>query len=489
MPIVAVKRSWVRLQPDPRRLVTKPYIPSSHASVEDESRVDKVVRRVLSLSAGEVQETLAALRANFDGRHPDLDQVFWQGLSAIADSVPDSPELSENRRLLIGAYFSHEYSIEGAALTNPSIAPHPDQHGVPAGGLRVIVTLRAVGEGHMSSIEFRTGLIDSGADIELDPPGKPVTGQRRTPTFDKALFVEKLNEIGAKGEILDQALSHLGTQFAMVDLDLALSDLAHNEPLTPTAQQLIHSAHWVASSNYELTFPAESDLTQRVLFPNGPTDSQGMEDARLVAFTQADGSVVYFATYTAFDGFNILPQLISTADFETFRIATLNGKAARNKGMAIFPRLVGGRFAALGRSDGESNFLMTSSDVRNWEETQQIQVPRRPWDLLQIGNAGPPIETAAGWLVVTHGVGPMRRYALGAILLDLDEPWRVIGDLREPLLAPDENEREGYVPNVVYSCGSLIHNGVLVIPYGASDTTTTFATVDVDELLGELTRR
>jgi predicted GH43/DUF377 family glycosyl hydrolase len=245
--------------------------------------------------------------------------------------------------------------------------------------------------------------------------------------------------------------------------------------------------HWLASSNYEVTFPPQSELSQRVLFPNGPSERRGMEDARFVRFVEPDESVLYYATYTAYDGFNILPQLIETVDFHRFRIATLNGPAAVNKGIAIFPRRIAGRYAALARCDGESNYLMRSDHIRFWHDAEQIQLPARPWELMQIGNAGAPIETDAGWLVVTHGVGPMRRYALGAILLDIDDPARVVGQLREPLLIPDEGEREGYVPNVVYSCGSLIHGDRLLVAYGASDTFATFATVEVDALLAELT--
>jgi predicted GH43/DUF377 family glycosyl hydrolase len=244
---------------------------------------------------------------------------------------------------------------------------------------------------------------------------------------------------------------------------------------------------WLASSNYQVTFPPASELSQRVLFPAAPSESRGMEDARLVRFVEEDGSVVYYATYTAFDGFGILPQLIETTDFETFRIATLNGPVARNKGIAIFPRRIAGRYAALGRCDGESNYLMVSDHPRFWHEAEQIEVPTRPWELMKTGNAGTPIETDAGWLVVTHGVGPMRRYALGAILLDIDDPRRMIGHLRDPLLEPDESERHGYVPNVVYSCGSVLHGDRLVIAYGASDTFTSFATVQIDSLLAELT--
>jgi predicted GH43/DUF377 family glycosyl hydrolase len=381
----------------------------------------------------------------------------------------------------------HEYSLEGAALTNPSIVPAPDQSGTPPGTLRVIVSLRAVGEGHISSIEFRTGLIGQQGHVALDPPGAPATGTRRPPLFDRAMFGAKLDEIGAEAELVGEALGQLSDQFTITELEAVLADLDRQEGFSQTVHHATQVMHWLASSNYELSFPENSDISQRVLFPSGVSESHGMEDARLVRFTEPDGSVVYYATYTAFDGFAILPQLVETADFRTFRIATLNGQAARNKGIALFPRRVDGRYAALARSDGESNHLMVSDHVRFWHEAERIQMPTRPWELMQIGNAGSPIETEAGWLVVTHGVGPMRRYVLGALLLELDDPCHVIGHLREPLLTPNESERDGYVPNVVYSCGSIVNDGVLVIAYGASDTSTGFATVSLDALLDELT--
>ncbi|MFV2063544.1 MAG: glycosidase, partial [Chloroflexota bacterium] len=244
--------------------------------------------------------------------------------------------------------------------------------------------------------------------------------------------------------------------------------------------------HWVAASNYAITFAEDSQVSERVIFPSGPTESQGMEDARFVRFTDDDGSVIYYAIYTAFDGFQILPQVIETTDFVSFRIATLNGRGATNKGMALFPRMIDGHYAALSRPDNESNFVMFSDDVRSWHDLHKIQEPERPWELLQLGNCGSPLETEAGWLVITHGVGPMRRYTLGAILLDIEDPRRVIGHLDEPLLAPTEDERDGYVPNVVYSCGSMIHGDDLVIPYGYSDLGVGIATARLEDVLTRL---
>lgn len=485
MPTLPVTRSHVSLLMDPRRLIAKPYIPEEDGAGGN-GRVDRLVHRVLALPPAEVADTLEELRERFGERHVDLDEVFTHGFLAISHLVPDAAGLPDDMRRLIGAYFVHEYSLEGAALTNPSIVPDLDQTGVPVGSLRVIVSLRAVGEGHVSSIEFRTGLVGPSGDIDVAAAGSPITGFRQSPMFDKALFTAKLTEMGAANDLVHRVLLNLEDRFTMADLDAALADLGTHEASANAVHHVTQVMHWLASSNYEITFPPESEVSQRVLFPHGPTESRGMEDARLVQFIEPDGSIVYYATYTAYDGFNILPQLIETADFQTFRIATLNGPAAVNKGIGIFPRHIAGRYAALARCDGESNYLMLSEHIRFWHDAEQIQMPTRPWELMQIGNAGAPIETEAGWLVVTHGVGPMRQYTLGAILLDIDDPCRVIGHLREPLLVPNEDERDGYVPNVVYSCGSLIHGNQLVVAYGASDTSTSFATVPVDALLAEL---
>ena len=484
---ISVTRSDVRIVPDTRRSITKPYVPADHGLIDGRNRAEVLVDRILALSAGEAEHTLEQVRLRFVGRHSDLDAVFLEGFAAVAHLLPDPALVSDEMKLLIGSYIMHEYTLEGAALTNPSIVAAPDQSGVPAHTVRVIVSLRAVGEGHVSSIEFRTGLIGPRGLVELDPPGAPMTGTRQPAWLDKALFTAKLREMGADADLVDLAIGQQTDRFSLSDLEGALADLNRHESFSNAVQHVTQVMHWLASSNYRIGFPDRSDLSQRVLFPSGPSESRGMEDARLVRFTGEDGSVVYYATYTAFDGFSILPQLIETVDFQTFRIATLNGRSARDKGIALFPRRVGGLYAALARSDGESNHLMFSPNVRFWHESERIQLPTQPWELRQIGNAGSPIETPGGWLVVTHGVGPMRQYALGAILLDLADPRRVIGHLRDPFLTPDDSERDGYVPNVVYSCGSIVHDGQLVVAYGASDTASRFASVSLDELLGEMT--
>jgi predicted GH43/DUF377 family glycosyl hydrolase len=482
---IAITRSQVRLFPDPARRIVRPYRPPDDSpSQSGPNRVERILERVLDLTPEEVSEALADVYDRFADRYADFDQVLLDGFSTVERLT--IPQLSDDQRRVISAYFLHEYSVEAAALTNPSIVAHPDQGGLAEGVLRVVISLRAVGEGHISSIEFRTGEVDAQGAIEVIEPSPLVRGTRETPLFDKVVFAKKLEELGTEPALVEDALGALEDHFTMTDLEATLSTLAARVA-TPLTQKIVHTIHWLASSNYRVTFAADSDLSQRILVPGGPAESRGMEDARFVRFVDNDDTVRYYGTYTAFDGFDILPQLIETTDFETFRVATLNGSAAVNKGLAVFPRRIAGRFAALGRSDGESNYLMMTDNVRFWDDAVRIQVPARSWELIQIGNAGAPIETEAGWLVITHGVGPMRQYALGAILLDLDEPSHVIGHLPEPLLEADEGERDGYVPNVVYSCGAVLQDGNLIVAYGASDTSARFATLSVDSVLSALT--
>lgn len=480
-------RSPVTLLPDPTRRLTRTFLPHEPTpSPGGPNRVQRILDRVLSLTKDERDATLDEVYARFGSRVTDLEATLLEGFSTVEQWIPELGELDEDDRRLIGSYFLHEYTVEGAALTNPSIVEHPDQRGLSSGVVRVVVSLRAVGEGHISSIEFRTGQIDNTGTVDIEAPAPLIHGRRETPLFDKTVFGSKLTEIGLDAELYNVVLGPLGERFTMEDLDSTLS--AHSgESSTGARQQMIHTIHWLASSNYQVTFAADSHVSQRILTPNGPAESNGMEDARFVRFTDADDTTTYYAIYTAFDGFSILPQLIETADFETFRVATLNGTAAVNKGIALFPRRVAGQYMAIGRSDGESNFLMWTDHVRFWNRSHRIQMPARPWETIQIGNAGSPIETEAGWLVITHGVGPLRQYSLGAVLLDIDEPTRMIGHLPEPLLVAEEDERDGYVPNVVYSCGSLLHAGNVVVAYGASDTFTRFATVSLESLLGALT--
>jgi predicted GH43/DUF377 family glycosyl hydrolase len=324
--------------------------------------------------------------------------------------------------------------------------------------------------------------------VELDDVSPYAeTGVRSPHAYDKGFFSTKLDDLAMLNEVEERVLARLSERFTMAELEASIEALDDDGIDRSMSGETTRLLHWLASSNYRVSYPQSTAVSERVLFPTGPTESHGMEDARFVRFVDDDGTVTYYATYTAYDGHQILPQLIETADFGDFRIATLTGHAARNKGMAVFPRRIAGRYVALSRLDNVNNFVMTSTDIRVWREAARIQEPERPWELMQLGNCGSPLETDGGWLVITHGVGPMRRYTLGALLLDLDDPSVVIGHLREPLLSPSDDERDGYVPNVVYSCGSMIHGDHLVLPYGYADVGARIATMRVDDLLNRLT--
>jgi predicted GH43/DUF377 family glycosyl hydrolase len=392
--------------------------------------------------------------------------------------------------MLIGSYFLAEYSLESAALFNPSIVPHPDQTDVPEGALRFVLSLRATGEGHISSITFRTGIIHPDNRIEVQIPTGLLTEPRQIPhpLYEKPLFARKLAELGLIGDLTRRVMRKLGDSFALEELRAGLQAEQFRlvDGMTQDAQAEVQGIWMLARSNYEVQFQPEQKLSERVLFPATPSQRNGIEDARFVCFRNDDGTSVYYATFTAFDGKVVMPELVETADFMRFRFITLNGSAALNKGMALFPRKINGLYAMLSRQDNENIYLMYSDNVHFWNEHQILVKPAFPWELIQIGNCGSPIETDAGWLVLSHGVGPMRKYSIGAFLLDRTDPGKVIGRLREPLLKPDQNEREGYVPNVVYTCGALIHNGELIIPYGLADHATSFATAPVAEVLAAM---
>lgn len=489
MSSVSVTRTELRLLPDPRRVITKPFLPGPDVSPDGRSRAERILCRILALEESEVVSAMAGVDEGFSSRHADFDSVLERSFSRVEHHIDRPEDLSVERRRLVGAYFTHEYSIDAAALSNPSIVPAPDQAGVPPGSLRFVMSLRGIGEGHVSSIQFRSGTIDARGGIVVDQATPfATTAQRVAPVYDKVTFRAKLAEIHSFGESAARVLDALPDGFTMERLEAVIREIERLSNRDQGVLQATRTMHWLAASNYESTFAADSSLAERVLFPAGPTESHGMEDARFVRFTHDDGTVTYFATYTAFDGYRILPQLIETTDFVHFRIATLNGRGAANKGIALFPRKVDGHFVALARLDNENNHLIRSDNVHFWHERQELQAPRASWEAIQIGNCGSPIETDAGWLVITHGVGPMRRYALGAILLDLHDPARIIGRMRQPLLEPAAGERDGYVPNVVYSCGSMAFGDLLVLPYGFSDVGARIATLRLGDLLSELTR-
>jgi predicted GH43/DUF377 family glycosyl hydrolase len=423
---------------------------------------------------------------DFSGRHEDIGHIFERHLNEVKDYLPRDEMLRDVQKALIGAYFTKEYAIESAALFNPSIVPHPDQSHLKKDSLRFIMSLRATGEGHVSSIVFRSGVLDRHNTFLFDP----ISDFVETPdlqldaVYKRNVFQRKLNEMGASNEITVCVLNQMPEDFTYKELIDKIGILRAEPQFSETIQnRTFEIIRWLADSNYEVIFHPDHRISERVIFPVSRNESRGIEDARFVQFFNDNGEVVYFATYTAYNGITILPQLIETKDFIKFNILTLNGKAVQNKGMALFPRKIGGRYAMLSRQDGENNHIMFSDNIHFWQNSQIIQEPEYPWEFIQIGNCGSPLETDKGWIVLTHGVGPMRKYCIGAILLDLENPTKIIARLDEPLLAPHEKEREGYVPNVVYSCGAIIHNDELVIPYAMSDINSGVATVVVSELL------
>jgi len=477
---IRVQRAATVLRPDQSRVLLRPF---SH---QDPERSRRIIARIMSLSENQVGPLLDEVCAEFSKRHQQIHRSFLERFEQVRDSLLSHEEVSEERKLLIGSYFVCEYSLESAALFNPSIVPHPDQSDLPAGALRFILSLRATGEGHISSITFRTGIIHADHRIEVLPPAGFLTEPRQIPNprYDKALFERKLFELGLTNEFTRRAMDKFGASFALEELRTSLKAELNQSRVSD--QNAIRGMLALAQSNYEVQFEPQQQLSERVLFPATPSQRNGIEDARFVCFQNDDGSHVYYATFTAYDGKVILPELVETSDFLLFRFMTLNGPAAENKGMAMFPRKINGLYAMLSRQDNENIYLMFSDNVHFWSERQVLLKPMFPWELVQLGNCGSPIETEAGWLVLSHGVGPLRTYCIGAFLLDRDNPSRVIGRLREPLLKANPSERQGYVPNAVYTCGALLHNGELVIPYGMADHATGFATVPLDEVLAAM---
>ncbi|MEZ0483230.1 glycoside hydrolase family 130 protein [Fibrella aquatica] len=476
-------RTGVVLRPDPARVLFRPF------DLGNSTRILKIIARVNSLTEDEVRQKLDEVIREFGNRHHKLNPFFLRRFDQVKSQLLTDEPLTDERKLLLGAYFTMEYSLESAALFNPSMVWHPDQTNLPAGYKRFILSLRATGEGHISSISFRTGYIDEEGNVIVQKPSRYVTSPEAivSQRFDKNTFVKKLYELRLINSISEGILAGLSDEFSLTDIEAqvkrVMSQFRHNAEYETITSGLIA----LALSNYEMHFDDDQSIDERCIFPHSPNETNGIEDARFVEFRDDDGEVTYYATYTAYNGRVTFPQLLETKDFTHFSISTLNGAEVQNKGMALFPRKINGRYATLSRQDGENIYLMFSDDLYFWQTKELILKPTYPWEYVQLGNCGSPIETEAGWLVLSHGVGPMRKYAIGAFLLDLNDPSRVIGRTKEPLLSPDENEREGYVPNVVYSCGGQIHGNTLIIPYAMSDYASSFATVNVTDLLAELT--
>ena len=483
---IDVTRTSIILNPDQSRVLLRPFVPG------DAQRISNIISRIMPLPEDRVGYLLAKVSTEFSQRHERISDLFEERFEQLRELVVADGQISHQRKLLIGSYFMAEYSLESAALFNPSIVPHPDQSNVPWGALRFVLSLRATGEGHISSITFRTGLIHCDNRIEIEKADGFLTEPRQAPNqqYEKLQFTRKLDELGLMGDFVNAVMRNLSDLFTLQELQTSLRKCLEQSQLLNLDgrgnEEAARGMRMLALSNHEVQFERQQSLSQRIIFPATPSQRNGIEDARFVCFKNDDGKKMYYATFTAYDGKVIMPEIIETSDFLLFRFVTLNGPAAENKGMALFPRKVNGRYAMLSRQDNENIYLMFSDNIYFWHKRELLLKPAFPWELVQIGNCGSPIETEAGWLVLSHGVGPMRKYCIGAFLLDRNDPGKVIGRLREPLLTPNENEREGYVPNVVYTCGAIVHKGDLIIPYALADHATGFATAPLDQVLSAM---
>jgi predicted GH43/DUF377 family glycosyl hydrolase len=481
---LSIERKPIRINPDPKRVIARFFFNGN-------DRAKEVIQRVMSISEDVAFGIVSPLLQEYSRRHRNITRALNRHCSKLkplfAELDIDYDALTVYRKLLIGSYFTHEYSIESAAFFNPSIVEDPDQTELHEGQRRVIISFRAVGEGHISSITFRRALLDQANNITVLPAGSYIDEAEivRNAVYNKKLFFDKAAITQIDINVLDELESKLDHHFEYANLRRIISD---SQKLQESDMKKLEydKVLWLADSYYEIVFSLDTDISDRVIFPISEYERKGIEDARFVHFKNDDDSTVYYATYTAYDGSLIMPKLLQTTDFYNFKIMPLYGAGAQNKNLALFPRKINGKFAMISRIDGCNNYIMYSDKINIWEKPIMLQQPKFTWEFIQIGNCGSPIETKHGWIIITHGVGPMRRYVLGASLLKLDDPEVEIGRLKEPLLIPNSDEREGYVPNVLYSCGALVHNGKLIIPYGVSDSSTAFAEVDLNELIAKL---
>ncbi len=485
MPVNVIRKNII-FQPDASRVIARFFTSS-------EERNMQLIKKILAMPEALQRETLVHVLRDFSQRHRSISKAFEKNFNRLGEYFKkmelDTDLLSTAQKVLVGSYFTMEYSIEAAAFFNPSIMEDPDQTGLSSGEKRVIISFRATGEGHISSIAFRSGILDKKSNILIEPPGRLLESPERIRNYryEKASFLQKLHDMQKPDEhVYEQMNKILPDSFTYEEMKKYAEEVREKFAGNRAAEMMLDEMKWLATSHYDMEFSVDTAISERVIFPIADTEIKGIEDARFVKFTEDNGEVTYYATYTAYDGMTILPKLLITKDFYHFTVRPLNGEVARNKGMALFPRKINGKYAMLCRGDGMSNFIAYSDDIAIWREAQLLQQPIYPWELVQLGNCGSPVETEEGWLVITHGVGPVREYSLGATLLDLENPEKELGRLKLPLLSPNEKEREGYVPNVVYSCGSIIHNDNLIIPYAMSDHASTYATVNVSELLAAL---
>ncbi|WP_373056721.1 glycoside hydrolase family 130 protein [Zunongwangia sp. H14] len=483
---VRIERKSLKFLPDSSRVVARFFN-------NGESRTRNLIARIMAMTQHELNHELEHTLRDFSGRHRNISRIFFRHFENVRATLEameiDHQELSEKRKMLIGSYCTMEYSIESAAFFNPSIIEDFDQSFLAEGEKRVLLSFRATGEGHLSSIVFRRGILDKHNDLHImkirNHIDAATIGQKKS--YNKERFVEKMKEMDIPDKYSSVIMDSLPEHFEYHVLKKIVEDLLEDRNISQDRRMALEEMTWLVDSYYDLEFKIDSDISERVIFPISASESRGIEDARFVRFTEDDGSQKVYATYTAFNGHTIIPKLLSTEDFYTFRIMPMHGDGAQNKNLALFPKKIKGKYAMLARIDGVNNYLMYSERNTLWTNPEIIQRPKFPWEFTQIGNCGPPLWTKDGWLVLTHGVGAMRRYCIGASLFDLEDPSKEIGRLREPLLSPLEEEREGYVPNVVYSCGALIHNESLILPYAVSDYSSTYAVVNLAELLYALT--
>ncbi len=484
-PAVRVNDTGIEINPDRARVIIKFFVPGLEDTGPGDSRATSVVERILALDTPAVTEAMSDIEARFSGRHRELDATFARHAEMIASRLPDGHEISPERLLLLGASFTHEFAIEAAAVCNPSIVLLTDDDAADAS---FVLSVRGIGEGHRSSIGFRTGTISLDGMVSIDKPGQfPQTAMPTPGDHHRSVFKAKLSDRNDDDENAADVLDLLPPIFSNAELDERIDELAGQEATRRHTSRTIANLRDLARSSYHVEFPAYTDISERVLWPNAPGESHGMEDARFVRFAHDDGSISYYATYTAFDGTHIRQQLLHTTDFVAFTSTSMAGAGAVGKGLALFPRKIHGRYAALSRADRESNSIAFSDDIRCWPTLQMIQTPEQSWEILQLGNCGSPIETDRGWLVLTHGVGPMRTYSISAILLDLDEPQHVLARSSTPIITPGTHRRDGYVPNVVYTCGAVARQDMLVVPFGLADQTIAVATLSITELLDAMT--
>lgn len=486
---VNVIRKDTRFPPDPSRVIARFHFTSNERS-------GNIIRNVLSMSESDINTALSQVLRSYSKRHRNISKIFEKHFNHVTHLIRemniDPVTLDTSKKVLIGSYFTKEYSIESAAFFNPSIFEHPDQSELGPGEKRVILSFRATGEGHISSIVFRTGVLDRNNNLNLEEVGQMLDEAEivKRYVYDKDSFIRKLDEMQNFNNLVPPALvfDKLDESFTYGELERCVEETRESLDLSATKEMLLKQIMWLASSHYEIEFSLDTAISERVIFPVSEAEKNGIEDARFVKFVDDNGEITYYATYTAYNGISILPKLLETKTFYHFRVLPIHGEIAQNKGMALFPRKINGKYVMLCRIDGENNYLSFSDNINIWRDAKLIHEPKYHWEFIQVGNCGSPIETEEGWLVLTHAVGPMREYVLGACLLDLDNPEKVIGRLKTPLMIPNEEEREGYVPNVIYSCGSMIHNDCLIVPYAMSDYASTYASINLNELIQELKR-